>query len=74
MIITIAMIMIDLIIVGRIVITVPHEVSGSAGSCSTGNFVGIWEERMRQREANSHDQQFSETRPPQPFCVGILWE
>jgi len=35
MIITIAMIMIDIIIVGRIVITVPHEVSGSAGPCLT---------------------------------------
>jgi len=31
MIITIAMIMVDSIIVGRIVIMAPHEVSGSAG-------------------------------------------
>ena len=30
-----AMIMIDIIIVGRIVIMMPHEVSGSAGPCTT---------------------------------------
>src|SRR5256885_2879277 len=30
-----AMIMIDIIIVGRILIMMPHEVSGSAGPCPT---------------------------------------
>jgi len=42
---TVAIIVIDIIMVGRIVIMMPHAVGGSEGQC--GNFVGIWERRIR---------------------------
>jgi hypothetical protein len=73
MIITTAMITIDIIVVISIVIMVPTKSPGLRAK-SPGLRVHARTVADGLGRITSYSQRFSETTPPQSFRVGILWE